>query len=64
MIKLYKLVIFSGILTYGALAATFILGITHADIEIHERVAIATLVFASFHAGLVIYGKIRGKMKK
>lgn len=64
MFKLYNLIIYSGLLALVSFVVTFFLGITRLNIEAHEIMGITTLVLVSFHAGLVLYGKIRAKTRK
>lgn len=59
LFKLYNLVIYSGVVAVLFLIATFYLGITHRDIELHEKFGITTLIFALIHGGLNLYRYIK-----
>lgn len=61
MKTVYKLINYSGAAAAISLVATFALGITKFDIEMHEAFGIATLALALTHAGLVVYKNLRIK---
>jgi len=61
MIKFYKLIIASGIITFLSLSITLIIGILRLNFRIHHLMGIATIVFASIHAGLILYRQLKLK---
>lgn len=62
--KLYKIINYCGIMAVILLCATFIFGIAKLDREVHEHLAIATMVFALLHGGLILYRTIRLKISQ
>jgi hypothetical protein len=59
----YRLIIFSGILTFLFLITTMTLGITGINFTLHKISAIATLVFAIIHISPTVYNKIKMRKK-
>ena len=61
MLKPYQLIMYSGIIAYTLLAAVFITGIRRMGIELHEHLAVAAVIFASIHAGILLYKRLKAK---
>ena len=61
---LYNLITYSGIAAIVFLIATFIFGIARLNFEVHEKLAIATIVFAAIHGGLILYRTIKIKISQ
>ncbi|MFA5499501.1 MAG: hypothetical protein WC404_00300 [Candidatus Omnitrophota bacterium] len=66
MIKLYKMIQYTGIAAVVLLIATAVTGLARVDVEVHEHLGIATLAIGLLHGGMVIYRnmKIKAMQKK
>ena len=62
--KLYNLIAYSGIAAIVFLFATFIFGIARLNYEVHEKLAITTIVLALLHGGLILYRMIKIKISQ
>lgn len=61
MIKLYRMIQYTGIAAVVLLVATAATGLARIDVEVHEHLGIATLAVGLLHGGLVIYRNIKNK---
>ena len=61
MAKLYKYIIYSGVLAFIFMVVTFIAVISGLDFRIHKIAGILAVIFACLHTGLIIYRSFRIK---
>lgn len=61
--NLYKMIQYTGIAAGVLLVATAAVGLSHANIELHEHLGITTVAVGLLHGGLVIYRNIKNKAK-
>lgn len=61
MFKIYNLIIYSGIVAFVFLCATFFVGIFGLYHELHELFAWGALLFGCVHVGLVIFRYLKRK---
>ncbi|MFH1767649.1 MAG: hypothetical protein ABH858_00625 [Candidatus Omnitrophota bacterium] len=64
MTKLYKWIVYSGIIAFVLLSLTIILGAFSLSYNLHIAIGTATFVFACLHVGLVIFKNYRVKKRR
>ncbi|MCK9582820.1 MAG: hypothetical protein M0Q46_04295 [Endomicrobiales bacterium] len=65
MKKIFVAIGISGFAAFVSLVATFVIGITHLNFELHKKCAFATIGFGLVHFGLILYKNHRvSKAKK
>ncbi len=64
MVNLQKAITISGIAAFICLLVTGYLGAKGADIEAHEKAAMATFALALIHVGLVVYKQVKVRNAK
>lgn len=64
MIKVYKVIMYSGVLAFLFLILTFVLGITELNFKLHKIGATLAFVFGLIHVGLILYRNIKAKIKR
>jgi hypothetical protein len=62
MLKIYKLITYSGIAAFISLSLGAYYGLTGLNFKIHKGLGITTLALACIHAGLVLYKNIKIKL--
>ncbi len=55
---IFKLILPFGITTYALLVTSLIMGMAKAPLKLHKVIAVITLIFATLHAGIIIYAKL------
>lgn len=61
--NLYKMIQYSGMAAGVMLVVTASVGLSRANVELHEHLGIATLAVGLLHGGLVIYRNMKNKVK-
>jgi len=61
---MYKMIIYSGLITLILLIFGFCIGILDINFYVHKYTGIAILIFALIHAGLVVYSRIKARRPK
>jgi len=63
MINLYKMIQYTGMAAGVLLVVTASIGLSHSNVELHEKFGITTVAVGLLHGGLVIYRNLKNKSK-